>query len=342
VQGIQGRQGTTGNTGLTGSQGIQGVQGLIGIQGVQGAIGIGTQGIQGVQGLTGSQGIQGILGFQGTTGGTGFTINPTDLRIPYRFNSTTFKDSYWINDVPNGVVKTNDFTTDLGIHIDYTNSIYRLTDFSGTDSINWTSREAFDASNSISINYDRRFLYAALGSKITLDYNGVGEKTTSEVYQNDFKVRTGAQEKFIDFAYSNLGQVWWSGHTIEASVDGGLAIGKLAYLEPSAGMWYAVDFNTVRGSKMLGIYVGTNTILLDGHVVVSTAPAANFPFVNGSSPWIGEPLYGDASAAGQMSNVVPTATGDYVRVLGHVYYNYTADSDYYIMLFRPSNDWIVL
>jgi hypothetical protein len=116
----------------------------------------------------------------------------------------------------------------------------------------------------------------------------------------------------------------------------------LVYLEPSSGIWQVVDFTSVRGSKMLGIYVDTDTILLDGHVVVSTVVAANFPFVNGSSPWIGNPIYGDSSAGGQMSNAVPTTTGDYVRLLGHVYYNYTADSDYYIMLFRPSNDWIVI
>ena len=43
-----------------------------------------------------------------------------------------------------------------------------------------------------------------------------------------------------------------------------------------------------------------------------------------------------------MSTNVHTTAGQYVRILGHVYYNNTVSTDYWIMKFRPSNEWYVI
>jgi hypothetical protein len=41
-----------------------------------------------------------------------------------------------------------------------------------------------------------------------------------------------------------------------------------------------------------------------------------------------------------MSTNVPTTAGQYVRILGHAYYQNTGTPEYWVMKFRPSNDWV--
>jgi len=137
--------------------------------------------------------------------------------------------------------------------------------------------------------------------------------------------------------------VWWSGHTIEASIDANVSIGDLVFLDPTVPDWRLSDFTSARGSQMLGIKVGDTKVLLDGHVVVTNSSiATNWPLVNGQTIGnIGSPIYGDPANNGQMTTTVPSTTGDYVRLLGHCY-NYESGERYYIMFFRPSNDWLVI
>jgi hypothetical protein len=172
-----------------------------------------------------------------------------------------------------------------------------------------------DSTNVVSIDYQRRWLVTPSGILNSLNYEGTGIKTTSDLYQNDFLVRVADQEKFIEESYGTS-RVWWSGHTIDCTVDTPVTLGDLVYLEPTSGIWQVVDFISARGSKMLGICVGDGAVLLDGHVTVTVnSSTTDYPFLNGSSPWVGNPIYGDSTAAGQMSNAVPTTTGDYVRIL---------------------------
>ena len=43
-----------------------------------------------------------------------------------------------------------------------------------------------------------------------------------------------------------------------------------------------------------------------------------------------------------MSTAIPAIAGQYVRILGHAYYKNTVASNYWVMKFRPANDWYVI
>lgn len=55
----------------------------------------------------------------------------------------------------------------------------------------------------------------------------------------------------------------------------------------------------------------------------------------------GSPIYGNTTTDAWAQIAAPTATGDVLRILGHIYKG-NIDERYYIMLFRPSNDWIII
>jgi hypothetical protein len=90
---------------------------------------------------------------------------------------------------------------------------------------------------------------------------------------------------------------------------------------------------------MLGICIqpwNKGLVLLEGIVNVTTSSAIlDVPLVAGST-FYGMPVYLTGSAAKFTTN---KPTSGYVRVMGHIYYNSTTNSDYWIMKFNPSNDW---
>jgi hypothetical protein len=94
---------------------------------------------------------------------------------------------------------------------------------------------------------------------------------------------------------------------------------------------------------MMGIFVGGNKILLDGHIVVVEAGiTTGFPTILSMSPsLIGFPLYG-AIGTPKFDTTIPTTTNQVIRRLGHAYYQNGIDTGYYLMLFRPSNDYFVV
>jgi hypothetical protein len=149
----------------------------------------------------------------------------------------------------------------------------------------------------------------------------------------------------------NSQRIWYSGHTI----DGVVSFPPLP-LPPTlfgvvvalvGGTWERAKFTTgENGTNMLGIWLGDNKILLDGHcVVVTTGVTTNFPQCDGlTTSRIGSPIYGQPSIfGGNMTITEPISTGNIVKRLGHAYYedNTTANAGYFIMLFRPSNDYTI-
>jgi len=40
-----------------------------------------------------------------------------------------------------------------------------------------------------------------------------------------------------------------------------------------------------------------------------------------------------------MTVTAPSGTGELVRIVGHIYYQSTTDTNWWTMKFRPSNDW---
>jgi hypothetical protein len=138
--------------------------------------------------------------------------------------------------------------------------------------------------------------------------------------------------------------LWWSGHTIQGRLDAGvLAIGALVVLVGST--WFYADFTVSNplSRNMMGIFLGGNGILLDGHIVATASgTTSDFPVIQSMSPsLIGYPLYGVVGSPKFDINI-PVATGEVIRRMGHCYYENGVDTGYYLMLFRPSNDYFVV
>jgi hypothetical protein len=103
-----------------------------------------------------------------------------------------------------------------------------------------------------------------------------------------------------------------------------------------------VDNLSSRASKMLGIAFGigsTDSVLLEGHVTITNTPGTySIPAVDNIAH--GLPIYVSSSAFA--TTTTPTTTGEYVRILGHAYYQNSGDPDVWVMNFRPDHTWVEL
>jgi hypothetical protein len=193
-----------------------------------------------------------------------------------------------------------------------------------------------DTSGDTSILPSSRLLYTNGANNIALDWTGVGQYLDTNLYLRKI-LSTTVQENFLKDLTTVVGPNW-EGETVQATIDGSVSQFDLVCLQ-SDGTWYQVDQTTDTSTKMLGIYVGQvesiDVILLEGSIGVHGGSGTNGPRVsnvdNGLVVYIQE-----ASVAKFDTNVPAT---NYVRTLGHCYYNSTSDSEYWIFKFRPSNDW---
>jgi len=270
------------------------------------------------------------------------SINPTQKVIPVKTGVNSFGDSLIFSDEVAGIIKTFFLGVDRGISIDYVNLIYQLTDANGQTSVDWYNKFLVDSAFLNSVDWGQRRLVSILGVLPALSFACSREKTESAFYQNDFLARLQSQSNII--ANAVLGEIWFSGHTIEALNPPPMSTPLGSILTCKSGNWAIADFTTLDSTNLLGIYVGGNQIFLDGHIVVTgTGVATNFPIVNGQvSLNIGTPIYGDPLLAGNMTILEPSTTNDVSRRLGHAYYEDALSTGYFLMLFRPSNDWTIV
>jgi hypothetical protein len=248
-------------------------------------------------------------------------INDTDNFIPVKSNNTTFVDSFLVSDTINETLKTNfGLLSDGGFLIDIGNDFYFLNDNGGNLSVDWSNRILVSRNLSTGLAYDCTF-----------------NKTESEFYQNNFLVSTSVQDDVLNNAVAS-GEIWYSGHTIQGVIDVGVTeIGSLVALQ--VGTWTLANFSSTSTNAefMMGIFVGGQNVLLDGHIVaVQNGVSTSFPQIQNINPLlVGFPIY--ASGGSPAFDVAPpSGTGDYIRTMGHCY---RTEDDYYLFLFRPSNDW---
>ena len=248
-------------------------------------------------------------------------INDTDNFIPVKSNNTTFVDSFLVSDTINETLKTNfGLLSDGGFLIDIGNDFYFLNDNGGNLSVDWSNRILVSRNLSTGLAYDCTF-----------------NKTESEFYQNNFLVSTSVQDDVLNNAVAS-GEIWYSGHTIQGVIDVGVTeIGSLVALQ--VGTWTLANFSSTSTNAefMMGIFVGGQNVLLDGHIVaVQNGVSTSFPQIQNINPLlVGVPIY--ASGGSPAFDVAPpSGTGDYIRTMGHCY---RTEDDYYLFLFRPSNDW---
>jgi hypothetical protein len=140
---------------------------------------------------------------------------------------------------------------------------------------------------------------------------------------------TASQEIFSTASYV-------AGDIIQGTIDVGVSQWNLAYLD-TTGTWKNVDQTTATSTKMLGIYLGGDQILLDGHISANTDGVGITIGPSIQTPNDGLPVYIDPGPISQFNTIIPVA--NYIRTLGYLYYNNSITNNYWILKFRPSNDW---
>jgi hypothetical protein len=290
---------------------------------------------------------------------SGLAINSTTDAIPVKTGANSFGDSALEYSAINGLLRTVFSLSNRGLFIDFLNGFYRLLDGSSKMSVDWGLRQLLDSTEITSIDYQTRLLKDIAsnnsvdwGGRILFDDSATGEalrydcldnKTSSTFYQNDFSVRVVIQNAIISNSATNQ-ILWWSGHTVQGVLDAGVtAIGSLVVL--IGGTWEYADCTASNpfSRNMMGIWVGGTQILLDGHIVATESGiTSDFPVILNMSPsLIGFPLYG-AIGTPKFDTNIPTTTNEVIRRLGHAYYENGIDTGYYLMFFRPSNDYFVV
>ena len=221
----------------------------------------------------------------------------------------------------------------------------RLTyDGSGTaTSLDWNNRVAFDATGNTSIDWSSRELGTSGGdTSVTWDY-----PTQAQAVEFNSYARKIIPINTVVEAFSNL-PVYASfkpdGEILKGvNFDGTVANFDLVYLNTD-NKWYPVDMTTSSSSKLLGIAWGVATgkesVLLEGNMIVNDSALTDSPQVIGVDH--GLPIYIKSGTGTYMSTSAPGTTGNYVRILGHAYYQGVGDSNYWVMKFRPANDWYVI
>jgi hypothetical protein len=213
----------------------------------------------------------------------------------------------------------------------------------GIGTLDWGSLALFDVGAFASVDWRNRFLHDDAGNQvIEWNPNATIGAVNHRAYTRNLEDLNSNGELLA--YYSNYGnQFNPTGEILSnASIDAGVTDYDLVALA-SNGTWYTANMTTQDAVRMLGIAysIGVkNNVLLEGSMVVSSG-SSGAPKISTLS--IGKPVYMNTTSSGIfLSTNSPAASGQYVRVLGHTYYNSTNDNTWYLMKFRPSNDWIQL
>jgi hypothetical protein len=191
----------------------------------------------------------------------------------------------------------------------------------GLNSVDWENRTLYDTTGNTSADWTSRVLYTPTTGDNALNYSN-DLFTTSNIYKQQNTRNSTVGESLSDTLLS------YSGHSLQAVVTGSAVTGNILYLDTD-GTWKTVNQTTVTSTKMLGISLTTNVVLLEGDVVLEAGTMIK-------TPTYGAPLY-IWEGGTVLSSDIPTS--GYVRVLGHCYYQNTSTTDNWIVKFRPSNDW---
>jgi hypothetical protein len=258
-------------------------------------------------------------------------------------------------EITGSLTVTGSFSVNNGTNVKLDTATSTLTDDSNISSVDWQNRISYDTTQLQSIDWTNRYLYDSAttpsiqwssraltdsvgNSSLDWDVNSYNGKSIFFSYNLKI-INDNIQEKFSDVASLGFN---YEGEAINGTLDVSVAQFDLIYLETD-GIWYQTTQATADCSKLLGICidVGRQIILLEGSLTVTSDNSlTDSPYVQSIDH--GLPIYIRDSSGTQMSTVQPTATGQYVRILGHAYYNNITDSNYWTMKFRPANDWYTI
>lgn len=216
-------------------------------------------------------------------------------------------------------------------------------DYAVVPSVDWANRGLYDSTNAASIGWEGKTLYAAGIAIMQWDSPSLSETVVFYKYQSTV-LNPENLETFIATNSNIIGSAPMavSGEIIGvSSMDSNVALGNIVHLA-SDGTWYQADASyAVSSSGMLGVALGIGArprVLLEGTIAVNDAGATDVTYCQNAQ--YGVPVYLRDSTPGELSTN-PPGSGT-TRIVGHIYYNSTNDSTYWLMKFKPSNDWYVI
>lgn len=210
--------------------------------------------------------------------------------------------------------------------------------------VDWDATQLLDTNSGIlSVSWNDRVLYDQNGTdRLAWSYDDRAAAIDMFAYSRNYIDLTGTAETLAN--QPQYGKYLPTGETLQGvTFDAAVVDFNLVYLDTD-NTWYPVDASTSSATRMLGIaynVASDNHVLLEGTVVVNDNALTDSPQV--TSIQTGTPIYINTSTAGIfMSTTVPSNAGDHVRLLGYAYYQSVGDSQYWLMKFKPSNDWYVI
>jgi hypothetical protein len=263
-----------------------------------------------------------------------------DWQTQRAFSTTTSQSIDW-----NNRILTDDGTPAGGgppqTAVDWQNRA--LNDSVAVTSIDWAGRALYDPAGIPSIDYRGRDLLDSTGIT-ALNYN-----ITSNVSAVQQTAWTRALIDIPTVAeplayWSNYGKYLPTGEILASvTFDGSVVDYDLVGMRED-GIWYSQDASSANvATKLLGLAFnvanGDNVLLEGTAVVASSSFGSAFPKVDKLQ--FGAPVYLNttSSAGNYMSTTAPSLSGQFVRIIGHVYYRSTNDPDFYLIKFKPSHEW---
>ena len=243
--------------------------------------------------------------------------------------------------------------------IDWNNRLLYDAQIAPVQSADWNHRALYSSAGADSVQWDNRYLYDSAGySSVDWGHRSLTNENSDpalnwDVIANGYAIGSNyyyrslitftEQQGFIDTVPTNTNWVNYAGEVIRATVDASVVDHDLVYLYTD-GVWYQLTQGSQNCTKLIGICVdkSAGTILLEGTLTVLSTHAtySDSPLVQGVDS--GLPIYIRDSNGTEMSAIAPSNSGQVVRVLGHAYQQGDTYTDYWIMKFRPSNDWITI
>ena len=289
--------------------------------------------------ITGSLGITGslVVNQNATTG----SLNTSNRTLQDTRNKTTVDWDNWAlyDSQPTSIISVEWYNRTLYSSTGYNSILWDnriLQDSTGIDSSNWDNRTLNDDHGAVALSWD------AYDKGFTIASN----------YYYRSEIGLTEQQAFVDTPEATTSEPNYAGEVITGTIDDTVTGYDLVYLNTN-GVWYPVTQATDQCTKLLGISLDpladppiignrTGAILLEGTITVLSTGAtyADSPIINGLDH--GLPIYIENSYGNIMTTTAPTNSGTYVRVLGHAYQQSATYPDYWIMKFRPSNDWITI
>ena len=233
------------------------------------------------------------------------------------------------------------FVQDINGIINIDSENRKLYDTNSSQSIDWSARRLYDIDGNRAVAWQDKKLNTAAGPVVSWDYPNFTQAVQFESYTRNNIDLGNVGENFANFpvyaAFQPQGEILKNGVTFDAAV----VDFDLVYLE-SSSIWHQVNGSTDSSTRMLGIAFGIANydpqVLIEGTMVINDGTYSDTPQV--ANILHGSPIYIRGNGVGLMYMIPPGIPGQYSRVLGHAYYQSASTGSYWIMKFRPSNDWV--